>query len=43
MITDLQLHKIINAFANKLHISSAVHQGIVHKVAEGVLQSLPIR
>jgi hypothetical protein len=43
MITDLQLYKIIDAFTDQLHGSGTVRERVVHKIAQGVLQSLRVR
>jgi hypothetical protein len=43
MITDLYLNGVTAAPTDQLHTSRAMRQGIVHQVAQGILQALPVR
>jgi hypothetical protein len=43
MITDPYLNSVSAALTDQLHIPRTMRQRIVHQVAQGILQALPIR
>jgi hypothetical protein len=42
MITDLHVDDVAIALGDELHVPGAMCQSVVHQVAQGVLQSLPV-